>query len=708
MNRKYLLCWMSAIIVMFCGIASAAEKVIEWKFDGNLNDSSGNGLNANPFPDAPSMVYGTGVSGQALVSDGNECTYLTGIDTAVLPVLAADTWSVNLWVYPTEIPKDWRLAWCLGEKPYNISASSRTLYASGGGNISFANPQASGYVYTVSTIPWDINQWQMVTTTYDGSIVRIYKNGVLIAMRDQTFSDSPGEVRVPSYAWDSKDFFAGRFDEFTVWRGVLSVDDILDLVIPGAIPAVELNQQVVYYQMGDITPSAMPDHSGNANDGTLYGYTLPISNWVADGFRGDSLLFEGGQSVKPPVAISQPVNYTVAFWFKSGHQDYRSAFYSEKYSTDGTQLSIRANNDELQVESKDKYYTPAFSFAADASAYLDGVTWNHLAVVADGEAAKATLYINGEFLADDDYIVSSHKTPGMAAAIGYGYNGQHFLGEWNSTYVDEVKTWNGALTPAQIQAVAARTNFGNDLKVNLEDFAPMADEWQLDYEISPGSVYVADDMEGTLTGWSVYSSSTYSGTGTISQTTNAYAGSNALRWEYSLPAPVAPATDNYTNIVFDLGSAQNLSVYDGLSLWLYRHTGNTAEDLLYLKFYDDGVLSDPNNLKAEVWITGDASVTDPVDEWDEWTIDTDPNLLLGPYGADTTDPNALKSVRYLLIGTGSSDRTDARTGTIDVDDVTFIVDPVCSGRPETDVNFDCRVDIQDLQAISEEWLFGTE
>ncbi len=702
MNCKSLLCAL-LVLVLICGTASAADKVIEWKFEGNLNDTSGNGLDAIAFG---TPAYDTGASGQAFVSDGTNSAYKTGVDTNVLPVDSNDLWSVNVWLYPTAIPQDWGIVWSLGQKPSSVNHSSRALYSSGsssGGLITFVNPQPTGSIYIASMIPWDINQWQMITTTYDGSIVRIYKNGVLIAMRNQAFQDAPGEVRIPTNPWNGYDFFVGRFDEFTVWRGVLSQADILDLVIPGTIPAVELNQQVVYYQMGDITSSAMPDHSGQSNDGDLYGYSSPVSNWVADGFRDDSVIFDGGQSILPPVTISQPVNYTVSLWFKSGLQSYTSAFYSEKQVSDpgygrGTQLIIRANNDELQAFSKERDYNTLFSIAGDASAYLDGETWNHLALVADGETAQASLYVNGQLLASGAYERSSHKTTTLDAAVGYSWADDGFIGEWGSTYLDEVKIWNGALSPSQIQAIAARSNFGNDLKVDAEDLAFMSGDWLLNDQISPGSILVADDMEGTLDSWSVHSSS-YSGTGTISQTANVYAGSGALQWDYDLPATTDP--NNYTSIVFDFGETKDLSGYDELSLWLYRHAGNTQEDLLFLKFIDAGM-----QVKAEDWIIGDDCVTEPVDEWAEWSID--PNSLLGPGGIGTVSEGALADIRYLLIGAGSWDRTDARTGTIDIDDVQFILNPVCSGRPAADTNFDCKVDIDDLLMIVEEWLYGTE
>ncbi|MEJ5259617.1 MAG: LamG domain-containing protein [Anaerohalosphaeraceae bacterium] len=697
------------LAILFCGAAMGAQKVIEWKFDGDLADTSGNGLDGIAFG---TPAYTSGVSGQAFVSDGTNCVYRTGISTALLPVLAADTWSVNVWVYPTENPRDWRVLWCLGEKP-DASKNSRAVYASGfadfGGLIAFVGRTTTATTYISTMIPWDINQWQMITTTYDGQIVRIYKNGVLIAMRNQTFLDAPGEVRIPSNPWNSYDFFIGRFDEFTVWRGVLTAEEIRNLIIPGILAEVPTTRQVAYYKMENPSGFVMPDYSGLGNNGQLWGYTDPISEWLADGFRGDALLFDGGQKIDLPFSVSQPVNYTVSFWFKSGEQPYWTAFYSEKQMSDpggglakGTQFLIRANNGELQVISKERDYNTLFLIKANAAGYLDGKTWHHLAVVADGEAAKATLYLDGQEFASADYFRSSHKTRTLSAAIGYSWADDGFLGEWGEPYIDEVTIWNGALTPAQIQALAARSNLNSDQVVGMVDAAAVSEDWMEDTVLVPGDLLAAEDMEGTLDRWSVYASPRYSGTGTISQTSNAYAGNSALQWDYVLPATTPADPNNYTSILYDFGQVKDLSGCTKVSLRMYRHKNNSEEDILFLKFLNEAM-----QVKAEQWIQGIGATVQPINHWTEWAID--PNSLRGPNGVGTAYEKHLTDIRYILIGVGSSDQTQARSGRIDIDEFKFIIrEPVCSAIPLADLNKDCRVDLDDLFILVEEWLLGIQ
>jgi hypothetical protein len=282
MKAKYLGIYL-VLVLAVCSLSQAATKALEWKFENNLDDTSGNGITGIAQGTA---VYAPGVSGQAYVSDDSNCVYKTGISTAILPVLAADTWSVNVWVYPNGNPwyinefgeqKSWQMAWLLGGEV----GAKRTLYCSDSGGIAFTNGEGR---YIGTGIPWDVNEWQMITTTYDGTYVRMYKNGLIIGKKSFAgyFSDTAGEVRIPHYPWAENKFFKGKFDEFTIWRGVLTQEEIIALIPPGILPEGAFLDEMAYYTMDDPCDSTMtiPDHSGYSNTASLYNYTNPVGNWV--------------------------------------------------------------------------------------------------------------------------------------------------------------------------------------------------------------------------------------------------------------------------------------------------------------------------------------------------------------------------------------------------------------------------------------------
>lgn len=704
------------LVLAVCSFASAATKVLEWKFDGNLNDSSGNGFTgtAYTYGSAAPLSYAAGVDGQAIASDGNQCAYkTTGFDANLPPFGASTHWTVNVWVYPTVSPAgNWKILWNLGAKPNGDTiADSRTLYATSTGMICFNDGSTSTYIST--GVPFDVDQWQMITTTYDGIKVRIYKNGILIGLKNVTFTKAKGEVRVPSNAWYAYNFIAGKYDEFAIWDEALTQQEIVDLIIPGVLPSVGNVQEKVYYKMDDPDNSTMtlPDHSGNNNTGVFYGYSSPIENWLAPGKKGASLLFDGAQAIDLPagVSISQYVQHSVAFWFKSGYQPFNTAFYSELNATEkGSRLIIRGDagtNGAIRAYSNDRWYNSQYSLYYDASDYMNSKYWHHFALTADGE--KARMYIDGDLVAEADENNLGSKVS-MSGSVGFNWDSLGYLGDWAKTYVDEFHMYQGALTQEQILALMAESELNNDLKVDFADFAAFAEDWMENTTSTAGSVLTVDNMEGTLAKWSVVDISGvdpyYTGTGTISSSTNAYAGTKSLQWDYSLPAR---SGGNYSSIKYDFGSAKDLTIYDSMKLFLYRETGNTpeaADGVVYVKFYN----SSSTEAKAEILINGPNSVVDPAGQWSTWF--TNLNVQLHK-GSTYVDKSVLNDIRYIVVGCGSS-RSDARSGRIYIDEFTFTKNPICSTYLPTDIDsiecHDCKVDMKDFMVFVEGWLLGTE
>ncbi|MFA5292173.1 MAG: LamG domain-containing protein [Phycisphaerae bacterium] len=709
MKLGYLV--LSVVLVLAaCSISQAATKVLEWKFEDNLNDTSGSGINGTAYG---TPVYTAGVSGQAFSADGTNSSYKTGIDPNILPVLATDTWSTNIWVYPTVEPGNWRILWCLGAKPdawdgfpggtsraiYNSTGDGKIVFTEGPKDDSGATTTGGKYVST--GIPFDVGQWQMITTTYDGTQVKVYKNGMLVGARDIPMLNAPGEVRVPTYPWTGLYFFIGKIDEFTVWRGTLTQQEILDLIIPGTLPEYVPVEEKIYYTMDDLdSTTTISDHSGNSNTGTLYGYTSPIENWLFPSPKGAALLFDGGQAIFPPtgVDISRNAQYSVAFWYKSSYQPYYTAFYSEKSPTSGNGSSFIIRGDAgfdgtIKVYGKDRDYNVQYMLTYDASPYMHSNAWHHLAVTADGNEAR--LYIDGEAMATAHISYTGGKTT-MNAAVGYYWDEDGFLGDWDRTYMDDFHLFRGVLTQEDIQALMALGNLDNDLDVDLIDLGDIGSQW-----LEPSVIDVnmtVDDMEGSLSGWSVVVDGNFTGTGTISSATNAYEGSKSLRWDYDLPALTG---GNYSGIRYDLGTNKDLSTYNLMRLYLYRHAGNTTEDRLMVIFLDSSMQS-----KAEAWIEDANCVVKPVNQWSEWLINLDAQLE-GPAGVGYVTKSQLTAIRYIVIACGGS-KEEARTGTIDIDEIKLFELPLCSPYLTGDLNFDCKVNFRDFTILAEDWMLGID
>jgi len=242
-NDEVLLTLPSDSLVTLTFEASGVEpqKVLEWKFEGAVEDTSGLGNHATTV--SGSVAFAEGRFGQALRLDGLPAVVeLAG--GANLPLAADDDWSMNLWVYADRdisAGGDYHalaLA-AMGTNSWAKNGNARSIGNWGWGKgISF---YSTTMMPTIANVPYDVGQWQMITVTYDhglwqqgatvaGDSLKIYKNGLRIASFNPQGRYYTGGFRqadhVVSLLADIPDQspmrFEGRLDDFSIWRGVLS------------------------------------------------------------------------------------------------------------------------------------------------------------------------------------------------------------------------------------------------------------------------------------------------------------------------------------------------------------------------------------------------------------------------------------------------------------------------------------------------------
>lgn len=662
--------------------------VLHWAFENNLNDYSVSGITGVSYN---GVGYNSeGVAGNALSSTATSCAYNAAIPTSLLPLGATDSWSVNVWVYTDAAPTDWAVAFAIGKKPYGTGGASRSLYSSSG-NITFTDGDGE---YLSTGIGWDVGKWQMMTVTCDGSTVKVYKNGYMIGSKTFGFADAPGELRIPSNpGWG--DYFVGKFDEFKIWDKELTQTEIESLIIPDAIPGYGTPDIVAWYPLND--PNSMgvfPDQSGNGYDAPFDGYTGDITDWVVD----DAVKFEGAQKLTLPATVSNLGVYSVSFWLKSGWEGWNTAFYQE-VGESGSLFTIRGEVDYtnmvsmLKIYSHDYWWNNVYSLTIENANSILNSEWNHIAVVCDG--VDVMLYVNGEFYASVALARSDYKQ-GLIGYVGY-QSGQSYIGSSTTAYMSDLILWDGALNAKSITAMLSNSNMNGDTMIDQEDLKIFVEDWTAESLASAGAVITVDDFESygsvsALDGyWSIHESQTYSGTGTLDLTSSAYEGSQALVWNYSLP--VTESGGNYTSIVYQLASVTDLSGFDGASLYVNRHSGNSEEGLLFAKFFDSS-----GEILAESWAY---TTSTPADQWDKWILDFD--NLLGESGVGSVDKSVLSNVASVMIGCGSGSN-DERSGVIDIDDIVVYSLPVCGESINGDIDNDCNVDIEDYAIFASDWV----
>jgi hypothetical protein len=205
--------------------ATSARLVSEWRFENNADDTSGS---ANNGISSGAPVYVPGRFGQAVYLSRADSIQKTG--AANLPVLAADSWSCNQWIYLTNAPDS--LAFFTGFGNASSSAGAGTARAL----IAFGNPNARG-IYSwgssrdvASGVAFPTNEWVMITITHNGAngTRTIWVNGTNVISGVQALGTAPATISAGVVAF-SPNKFEGLIDEFTIWRGLLSPTDIQGL-----------------------------------------------------------------------------------------------------------------------------------------------------------------------------------------------------------------------------------------------------------------------------------------------------------------------------------------------------------------------------------------------------------------------------------------------------------------------------------------------
>jgi YVTN family beta-propeller protein len=176
--------------------------------------------------------------------------------------------SISAWINPRGFSTYQKIAnkwWDYTNRGYEFFLdSSGTLYF----NIATASENSDHYVNSASGV-LRLGEWQFVTTTYDGSKLYLYVNGILVGEKNQTGNIRQNtasfgigaDLRTPRIS-----FFNGSIDEVRVWNRSLSAAEI---------------QQQYYSNLAKYAPdkwlftSVQPGRS--LSDGSSYAYSVYAS-----------------------------------------------------------------------------------------------------------------------------------------------------------------------------------------------------------------------------------------------------------------------------------------------------------------------------------------------------------------------------------------------------------------------------------------------
>ncbi|MCT4622142.1 MAG: T9SS type A sorting domain-containing protein [Schleiferiaceae bacterium] len=159
-----------------------------------------------------------------------------------------------------------------------------------------------------------LNTWTHIAGTYDGSYIRIYKDGQPIDSLSVTGGIVAGNVPLTIGARNNDRFYNGLIDEVRIWsvtRTKAEISQDMNNEFCGNIQGLEL-----YYKLNEgiaggsnQSVTTAPDFSANNNSGTLSGFTLSgnTSNWVG----GKTLNLPPGDSVAVSDSLCDGYKYYI-------------------------------------------------------------------------------------------------------------------------------------------------------------------------------------------------------------------------------------------------------------------------------------------------------------------------------------------------------------------------------------------------------------
>ena len=228
-----------------------------------------------------------GISQNALSFDGIDDKVDLGNPTSLQ--LNGTTLTIEAWIYPTS----WRTnVWEGGivVKEQNIQAgymfragqSGRLNFAFGSGGAG-----ATWKELTTAANALSLNVWQHVAATYDGSKVRLYKNGVRIDSANYTGSIGVNSNSCVIGGWYTTGRnFPGKIDEVRIWNVVRTQAQLAAAMngeFCGAVPGLQ-----AYFKFnqgtagGNNTGVTTLTNAVSGNNGILQGFALTgaTSNWT--------------------------------------------------------------------------------------------------------------------------------------------------------------------------------------------------------------------------------------------------------------------------------------------------------------------------------------------------------------------------------------------------------------------------------------------
>lgn len=181
-----------------------------YRFDGNRSDSSGNGRNLGEFG---SSDYVTGKVGSAYYKDNNNDRIQRGSGPAL-----GTNFTISFWVNH----RTFSSGKLFSQPGFSGNSLTINLESTGFLSVNFDRNTSGTDYFGSDLIQLSTNQWNHIVVSYDGTTLKLYRNGSLVS------TATPPSYSIPAadYRVLSNDSLRVYIDEYSIWTRTLSQEEI--------------------------------------------------------------------------------------------------------------------------------------------------------------------------------------------------------------------------------------------------------------------------------------------------------------------------------------------------------------------------------------------------------------------------------------------------------------------------------------------------
>ncbi len=367
---------------------------------------------------------------------------------------------------------------------------------------------ASGQTQTQITLSWNASSDNVGVTGYSR-----YQNGTLVSSGTGTSFSFTGLACGTSYtlAVDAYDAAGNRST-----RPSISASTLACPTSTGPVAA---------YSFDTATGTTLADNSGGGNAGSISGAT-----WTSAGKSGGALAFDGVNdmvTVADKASLDLSTGMTLEAWVRpSANSTWRTVVTKE--TSGNLTYGLFSNSDVPQPSAIVSIGSSPIQDITRGPSEVSMSSWTHLAATYDGAVLR--LYLDGT------EVSTANVTGAMANSAGpLQIGGNNIWAEWFQGQIDDLRVYNRALTPSQLQT-----------DMNTPVAPPPAGDTQA--PTAPAGLVVSGQTQTALTlSWNASTDDVgVTGYGTYRNT--------------AADGTTAPATRTYTYTGLTCGTAYSLGV----------------------------------------------------------------------------------------------------------------------------------------------------